>query len=85
MQYIQVKLYKMSSLKYILCGNIVPEKILMYVRSSQFFSIIADEATDAFNKEQLSICVQYWNKDSKNWKKCFLGFGIVILVLLERL
>ena len=74
MQCIQVKLYKMSSLKYILCGNIVPEKILTDIRYSQFFSIIADEATDASNKEQLSICVQYWSKDFKKLESMFLGF-----------
>ena len=71
---LEVKLYKMSSLKYILCGNIVREKILTDVRYSQFYSIIADEATDAFNKEQLFICVQYWNKDFEKLEEMFLGF-----------
>ena len=38
-----------------LCGD----SILEQVRATGSFSIMADEATDAGNKEQLAICVRY--------------------------
>ena len=34
-------------------------EILQRVRTSSFFSITADEATDAANDEQLSICIRF--------------------------
>ena len=37
-------------------GNIVQRKILQMVKKAGFFFVIADEATDTANDEQLSIC-----------------------------
>ena len=42
-----------------ICGNLLQNKILKEVREAQFFSVIADEATDVANDEQLSISVRY--------------------------
>lgn len=42
-----------------ICGNLIREKLLRSVRDGHFFSVIADEATDAANQEQLSITVRY--------------------------
>ena len=35
------------------CGNIIQNKILQQIRQAEFFSVIADEATDSANDEQL--------------------------------
>ena len=37
------------------CGEYIRDKILEEVRSCRFFTVIADEATDSSNSEQLSI------------------------------
>ena len=57
-----------------ICGDVVRNKILNDIRNSQFFSVIADEATDAANQEQLSICVRYWNESTQTLDEKFLGF-----------
>ena len=42
------------------CGDIIRKKILEMIRKVGFFSVIADEATDTANDEQLSrFCVRY--------------------------
>ena len=38
------------------------------------FSIMADEATDASNKEQLAICARYVQQDTLVIEEQFLGF-----------
>ena len=45
------------------CGKLIRNKILCKVKQARFFSIIADEATDASNTEQLSISVRFVDKD----------------------
>ena len=40
-------------------GDLLVNEILKRVRTSSFFSITADEATDAANDEQLSICIRF--------------------------
>ena len=39
------------------------------------FSIMADEATDVSNKEQLALCIQYVNSSTLNIAERFLGFS----------
>ena len=46
-----------------LMGLSVLRKILDEIRSATYFSIIADEASDISNKEQLSICIRWVDKD----------------------
>jgi hypothetical protein len=55
-----------------ICGNLIIQQILDTIKEAQFFSIIADEATDVANKEQLSISIRF----VCNNKPCekFLGF-----------
>ncbi|KAL5515813.1 hypothetical protein EMCRGX_G001034 [Ephydatia muelleri] len=43
----------------VICGDIIRNKILAKVLQAKYFSIIADEATDVANDEQLSICIRY--------------------------
>ena len=56
----------------VICGNIIRSKILQKVREARFFSIIADEATDSANDEQLSISVRFLDNSVPQEK--FLGF-----------
>lgn len=55
-----------------ICGNLIRQEILDSIKEAPFFSIIADEATDVANKEQLSISIRF----VCNNKPCekFLGF-----------
>lgn len=55
-----------------ICGNLIRQELLDSIKEASFFSIIADEATDVANKEQLSILIRF----ACNNKPCekFLGF-----------
>lgn len=39
------------------CGKFIHQKIAKEVNTAKFFSIVADEASDASHTEQLSVCV----------------------------
>ena len=55
-----------------ICGNHIQEKILKEIREAGIYSVIADEATDAANREQLSITIRYVKGDVPCER--FLGF-----------
>ena len=55
-----------------ICENIIRNKILRNIRAAKFYSVIADEATDSANDEQLSISIRYLNNGSTQEK--FLCF-----------
>ena len=57
----------------VISGDIIRNKIQQKIRDAQFFSVIADEATDSANAEQLSISVRYVENGVPNEK--FLGFN----------
>ena len=42
-----------------ICGNWIQENVLKEIRDAGFYSVIADEATDAANQEQLSTTIRY--------------------------
>lgn len=54
------------------CGDIIRNKILRKIRDAQLFSVIADEATNSANDEQLPISVRFV-EDGIPYEK-FLGF-----------
>ena len=41
------------------CGELITSKILSAVKKAKFFSIIADEAADSSNKEQMSLVLRF--------------------------
>ena len=43
----------------IICGYIIRNKLLEKIQKAGFFSVIADEATDTANDEQLSISIRF--------------------------
>ena len=55
------------------CSEMITEVIVHEVKEAKFFSVLADEATDSSNVEQLAIVVRYVNN---NFVICeeFLGF-----------
>ena len=54
-----------------ICGDIIRNKILRKIRDAQFFSVIADEATDSASDEQLSISIRFIDGIPR---EKFLGF-----------
>ena len=42
-----------------ICGDNIRDKILAKIRQARYYSVIADEATDVSNDEQLSISIRY--------------------------
>ena len=54
-------------------GNYYEIKFYKKIKQAKFFSIIADEATDASNVEQLSISICFVDDDEKVYEK-FLCF-----------
>ena len=67
-----------------LCGRRIQQSILSAVQSSPFYSIIADEASDAANDEQLAISLRYLNTNGESQEK-FYHLWSVYLEYLERL
>ena len=55
-----------------ICGDLIRNKLLESIRTARFYSIIADEATDSANIEQLSLSIRYVQNDAPCEK--FLGF-----------
>ena len=47
------------------CGDDIRQQILEEVRQSPFFTVLADEATDASNTEQMPIVLRYLNSEIK--------------------
>ena len=58
-----------------ICGKIVLSSILEEIRAASLFSIMADEATDASNKEQLAVCIRYVHSSTLKIEERFLGFS----------
>ena len=43
-------------------GGIIRSTILVRIRTAEAYSLLADEATDVSNKEQLAICLRFVNQ-----------------------
>ena len=48
----------------IICGDLIRAEILKSIRTARFFSVIADEATDSANTEQLSLSIRFVQNDA---------------------
>ena len=51
------------------------ETILEEIRAARFFSIMVDEATDAANVEQLTVCLRYVHPGTRKIEERFLAFS----------
>ena len=56
-----------------LCGKMIQRSIFSVVQSSPFYSVIADEASDSANDEQLAISLRYLTANGEPQEK-FLSF-----------
>jgi len=57
-----------------ICGDMIRNRILDDIRQAKFYSVIADEASDSANDEQLAISIRYVDT-SGNAQEWFLGFS----------
>ena len=65
--------YKSKTTQNDICGQLITNKITDEIREAKFFSVLADEAADCANVEQLSLVVRF--VDSKHQiREEFLGF-----------
>ena len=55
------------------CGEIISEKIIKEVKTSRFYSIIADEESDSSNKEQMSLVLRFVD-DKMNIREDFIRY-----------
>ena len=55
------------------CGQFITESVVRKIKENQFFSILADEASDCSNQEQLSLVIRYVGSDCIIREE-FLGF-----------
>lgn len=56
------------------CNNLILQNLVCAVNKAKGFSVLADETSDIFNKEQLTICVRYVNLEQKKIREDFLQF-----------
>ena len=57
-----------------ICSDLICNKILENIHQACYFSVLADEATDVANEEQLSISIRYVDEGSP--KEVFWGFSV---------
>ena len=55
------------------CGQVITDKIVDEVKRNKFFTIIADEAADSSNKEQMSLVLRFVD-DNRNIREDFVRF-----------
>ena len=55
------------------CGQFITELVVRKIKENHFFSILADEASDCSNQEQLSLVIRYVDSDCVIREE-FLGF-----------
>lgn len=60
------------------CGELITQNIVSKVKHAKYFTLMADETTDIATKEQLSICIRYY--DEKTFEICedFIKFVDVV-------
>ena len=62
------------------CGKFIKDSLIKDIKESKFFSILADEASDCSNQDQLSLVLRYADKDGEIRVE-YLGFLHCELVL----
>ena len=59
------------------CGQFITELVNRKIKENHFFSILADEASDCSNQEQLSLVIRYVDSDCVIREE-FLGFFYIV-------
>ncbi|KAK4873710.1 hypothetical protein RN001_013070 [Aquatica leii] len=60
------------------CGEVITDEIINKTKESKFFTIMADETTDLSVKEQLTICIRYFNTKEYKIEEDFIKFVDVV-------
>ena len=55
------------------CGQFITELVVRKIKENQFFSILADEASDCSSQDKLSLVIRYGDSDCVIREE-FLGF-----------
>ena len=63
------------------CGQFITELVVRKIKENQFFSILADEASDCSNQEQLSLVIRYVDIFVKLTIKQFVHTAIVTTLI----
>ena len=58
-----------------MCGSIIRSTLVSRIQAAGIFSVMADEAADASNKEQLAICIRFVDQTSLNIEERFMCFS----------
>ena len=64
---------KTSQNKIVKCGQVISEAIIKDIKSSKFYCIIADEASDSSRKEQMSLVLHFVDSEM-NIREEFIAF-----------
>jgi hypothetical protein len=56
------------------CNNIILKKLVDQINNAECFALLADETMDVSTKEQLSICIRYFDDGEKKIREDFLQF-----------
>ena len=57
-----------------ICGNSIRDTLVKEIKEAKFFAVLADEAADISNVEQMSLVLRFVDRDS-NIREEFLGFA----------
>ena len=58
-----------------ICGSIIRSTIVSRIQAARIFSVMADEAADASNKEQLAVCISFVNQSTLEIEERFMCFS----------
>ncbi|KAJ8890452.1 hypothetical protein PR048_009961 [Dryococelus australis] len=67
------------------CGDAITEKIFANIKNTKCFTIMTDETTDISIKEQLAICIRYFDTTSYQIQEKFFKFIDVVDVSGENI
>lgn len=56
------------------CKSVILSKIVRKIEKSVFFSILVDETTDMSVKEQMSLCIRYFDVEENRIREDFISF-----------
>lgn len=56
---------------------LILKKLVLKIKDSGFFSILADETTDIATQEQMSLCIRIFNNQTMHIEELFLQFYII--------
>ena len=56
------------------CGEAILDALVHDVKAAKYFTILADEACDSSNKEQMSLVLRFFDISKQEVREAFFGF-----------